>query len=292
MRQYLKINGRRFLVLSGFTFAFIISPAILRGQTPSSEGAVPGRATTQAKGETAKDQLSSDPEKGKWSVKVSKGTPQTFSVKSKEAKLSEITEELSRILKVPVKLSSIMVKQRVTVDLAGMNIEAVIRMLAPHAYIDYEIGGGQFQPQILAIYLQALNERPPSINETVKGNSEAILIEGDTEEGTGDAETQKKREEAMPLKVSYAKNQISVRANKQPLSVVLSKIASEVGIPFEMRFDDPELIDVEFNNYTLDQAVRSLSPAARYFYRTDLQTYDIQPLRIALLAPATTKSED
>jgi antitoxin component of RelBE/YafQ-DinJ toxin-antitoxin module len=119
----------------------------------------------------------------------------------------------------------------------------------------------------------------------VKGTSEAILIEGDTEEGTGDEEAQKKRDEENPLKVSYARNNLSVRARKQPLTVVLFKIASELGIPFELRYESPEVVDVDFNNYTVEQAIRGLSPAVRLFYRTDLQTYEMQPLRIVLGAP-------
>ena len=138
-------------------------------------------------------------------------------------------------------------------------------------------------------YLQALNERPPSTTAAVHGSSEAILIEGDTEEGT-DNEAQKKKEEEDPLRVTFANNQLSVRARKQPLSVVLYKIASEVGVPFEMRYESPEVIDVEFNNYSIDQAVRSLSPEVRFYYRLDLQTFQIQPLRLALVAPSAAKS--
>ena len=164
-----------------------------------------------------------------------------------------------------------MAKQRVTLDFAGLNLEATMRMLAPQVYIDYVAGGSDIEPKPLAIYLQALNERPPSANATVHGSSEAILIEGNTEEGTdGDAQ---KKEEEDPLKVAFANNQLSVRAHKQPLSVVLYKIANEIGVPFEMRYESPEIIDIEFNNYSLDQAVRSLSPEVRSYYRQDLQTF-------------------
>jgi hypothetical protein len=45
------------------------------------------------------------------------------------------------------------------------------------------------------------------------------------------------------------------------------------------------VVDVDFNNYTVEQAIRGLSPAVRLLYRTDLQTYDVQPLRIVLAAP-------
>ena len=163
-------------------------------------------------------------------------------------------------------------------------------MLAPQGYIDYVAGGeGGDEPKPLALYLQGANERPPSTTAAVRGNSEAILIEGDTEDGT-DSEAQRKREAEDPLRVTWANNQLSVRARKQPLSVVLFKIASEVGVPFEMRYESAEMVDVEFQNYPLDQAFRSLSPGVRFYYRVDLQTFQVQPLRLALLPPAVPRT--
>jgi hypothetical protein len=223
-----------------------------------------------------------------WSVKMSKAAPYTFTVKATEARLSELAGEISRLVKVPVTLSSVMQKQRVTLDFGGLNLDAMLRMLAPQPVVDYEVGGDDPQPRPLAIYLQALNERPPSPSPEMRGNSEAILIEGDTEEGTERAA--KKKEEEDPLKVSYANNQLSVRARKQPLSVVLFKVANEVGVPFDLRFESTQIIDVEFDNQPLDQAVRSLSPEVRLYYRQDLQTFQIQPIRLALISPAAARS--
>ncbi len=221
---------------------------------------------------------------------MSKGAPYTFTMKAKESPLSEIAAELSKLSKVPVTLSPLMAKQKVSLDFAGLNLEATLRMLAPQAYVDYVAGGENGdEPKPLALYLQGANEKAPSTTATVRGNSEAILIEGDTEEGT-DSEAQKKREEETPLRVTLANNQLSVRARKQPLSVVLFRIASEVGVPFEMRYESAELVDVEFQNYPLDQAFRSLSPGVRFFYRVDLQTFQVQPLRLALLPPAVPRT--
>jgi hypothetical protein len=281
------LRWRQAFVISGFMLALLASTASIFATgmaIPVGQQATPGAekkpAQTAAGGET---------EAKPWSVKVSKAAPRTFTIKAKEASLPEITAELSRQLKVPVSLSSLMAKQRVSLDFGGLNLEATLRMLAPQAYVDYVAGGNDVQPRPLAIYLQALNERPPSTTAAVHGSSEAILIEGDTEEGT-DNEAQKKKEEEDPLRVTFANNQLSVRARKQPLSVVLYKIASEVGVPFEMRYESPEVIDVEFNNYSIDQAVRSLSPAVRFYYRLDLQTFQVQPLRLALVAPSAPKS--
>jgi len=274
-----KLSGsRRAVVVSVFALALLTASApIFAIQKPNPDEQKAGAASDKK------------PEEKPWSVRMSKGAPHTFTVKAKEANLPEITAELSRLLKVPVSLSPLMSKQRVSLDFGGLNLEATLRMLAPQSSIDYVSGGDDPQPRPLAIYLQALNERPPSLTETVRGTNEAILIEGDTEEGTGGDE-QKKKEEEDPLRVTFANNTLSVRARKQPLSVVLYKIATEVGVPFEMRFESPEVVDVEFTNYTVEQAVRSLSPGVRFYYRLDLQTFQVQPLRIALVAPSAPKS--
>ncbi len=133
-----------------------------------------------------------------WSVRMSKVAPHTFTVKAKDAALSEITGELSRLLKVPFTLTPLMGKQKVTLEFGGLNLEATLRMLAPQSYVDYVAGGQGDEPKALAVYLQGLNEPVPSMNAAVRGSSEAILIEGDTEEGTNTDEQKKKEEETRP----------------------------------------------------------------------------------------------
>jgi hypothetical protein len=273
-------NWRRALPAVGFALAAAFAPASIFAarQAPTGQKpAEPAPAQTQ-------------PAAKSWSVRMSKGDPHTFTVKAKESALSEIAAELARLTKVPVTLSPLMAKQKVSLDFAGLNLEATLRMLAPQGYVDYVAGGeGGDEPKPLALYLQGANEKAPSTTAAVRGNSEAILIEGDTEEGT-DSEAQKKREEEDPLRVSWTNNQLSVRARKQPLSVVLFKIASEVGVPFEMRYESVELVDVEFQNFPLEQAFRSISPGVRFYYRVDLQTFQVQPLRLALMPPAAPRT--
>ncbi|HVF66764.1 MAG TPA: hypothetical protein VM914_03820 [Pyrinomonadaceae bacterium] len=222
-----------------------------------------------------------------WSVKMSKSAPHTFTVKAAGSKLSEVVAEISRLAKVPVTLSPSMQKQRVSLDFGGLNFDATLRMLAPQPVVDYESGGDDPQPRALAVYLQGSNETPPAPGPEMRGTSQAILIEGDTEEGT---EREAQKEEEDPLRVTYSNSQLSVHAKKQPLSVVLFKIANELGVPFDLRHESPLLIDVEFDGRPVDQAVRSLSPEVRLYYRQDLQTFQIQPLRLALVSPAAAKS--
>lgn len=226
--------------------------------------------------------------KGTWRLSVSKAAPFLISIKAADGSLTEIAAALGRKLKVPVNLSSLMQQQRVTVDFNGLGLDAALRVLAPQVYVDYEIGGDlSGQSKILAVYMTGLNEKPPVINAGVKGGAEAVLIEGNTEEGTEEYEKAKEKEESF-LTVAYAKNQLTVRAKKQPLSVVLYKVASEMGVPFDLRYEGNEIVDVNFSNYAPDQAMRTISPLVRFYYRADLQTFEIQPIRIALVAPAKT----
>lgn len=271
-------------------FATLLAVLVFNQATATAQQP-PARTVERGTVENERSESKRLKEKGPWSLRMSKETPTTYTLKAKEARLGEITDELARPLKAPVIVSPLLEKQRVTLEFSGMTLESTIRMLSPQAYIDYVTGGDdQSQPKVMAVYMNALNEKPPSLTQVVNGNSEAILIEGDTEDGVGDEATQKKRDEEHRLKVSFAKNNLSVRARKQPLSVVLFKIAGELGIPFEMRYESPEIVDVEFKNYSVEQALRSLSTSVRLFYRADLQTYDIQPLRIVLRPPVPAKS--
>jgi hypothetical protein len=288
MKQCELTTPRSFGISFAVSLLLVVACAVIAAAAQQQPGAVkPADSNTK----TPAQQATPKDDRGTWRVRVTKGPPQTFSVKAKEARASDIANDIARRLKVSVLLSPVMQKRRVTLDFAGLTLDAALRMLAPKPYIDYEVGGADaMQPKVLAIYLYALNERPPDASVALGNKSEAILIEGDTEEGTEEYERRKKKEEPEPLTVTFSQNQLSVKARHQPLTVVLYKVATEVGIPFEMRYDTTEVIDVEFSGYTLEQAVRALSPAARYYFRTDLQTFETQPLRITVVAPATPRS--
>ena len=96
----------------------------------------------------------------------------------------------------PVLLSPVMQKAKVTVDFLELPLETALRLIAPQPFVvDYELSGdGSTMPKVVAIYLYAVNEPPPSESAVVRGDSEAILISGDTEEGTeAEGEKESKR---------------------------------------------------------------------------------------------------
>ena len=257
-----------------------------RQQQPAPK--LPPQAAQPAKPET-KAAPPAEPkgkEKGTWNLEVSKGTPLTYSLKAANAPLTDIAAEIGRKLKAPISLSPLMGKQKVTTEFSGLTFDAALRMLAPQVFIDYEVGGDAVaEPKVLAVYLYAFNEAPPALSAAVKNSSEAMLIEGDTEEGTEEYE---KRKKESSLEITYTRNQLTVHAKRQPLTVVLYKIANEIGVPFDLRHESAEIVDVNFTNFALDQAMRLISPSVRFYFRADLQTSQILPLRIALVAPAKT----
>ena len=219
-----------------------------------------------------------------FTLTVSKTAPYTVSLAAKNARLTEVAAQLTRRLNVPVRVSPQLAERRVTVEFEGLGLEGALRMIAPHPYVDY-VGGGDDQGQArpLAVYLYAADEPAPSIHETVKSNTEALLIEGNTEEGTEEYEKNKPEE---PVQVTFTNNRLGVRARKQPLGAVAYKVASVMGVPFDLAADSPEvvsaLVDAEFSGYTFEQAMRAISPAVRFYYRADLLNYETQPIRVVL----------
>jgi len=227
-----------------------------------------------------------------FTLRVTKqGPARVYKLVAKNAKVSDIAADLARQIDAPVQLSPLMQRQRVTVEFSDLDLEAALRFLAPVPLVDYVAGGADDasgQPKPLAIYLYAVNETQPSLNETVKSNSEAFLIEGHTEEGTEEYEKKKKEE---PLEIAFANNRLSVRAEKQPLSIVLVKVAGALGIPFELNDNAAEVVNVNFQQYPVDQAMRSISTSVRFYYRADLSTSEKYPIRLALSAPSARPGE-
>ncbi len=84
-------------------------------------------------------------------------------LRANEASVAEIAAKLSKEFDIPVLLSPVMQKARVTIEFEGMPLEGAVRMIAPQPYADYEISGdGSTMAKMVALYLHALNEPAPS----------------------------------------------------------------------------------------------------------------------------------
>ncbi|HET6671349.1 MAG TPA: hypothetical protein VFH15_14070 [Pyrinomonadaceae bacterium] len=248
---------------------------------PAAANEKPADKQTATPGETPKGKEA----KGKFTLKVASGPVRAVDLKANAASVAEIAAKLSKEFEIPVLLSPVMQKARVSIEFESMPLEGAVRMIAPQPYADYEISGdGSTMAKIVALYLYALNEPPPSESAVVRGDSEAILISGDTEEGT---ERAAKDEQETSLSVKIERNQFTVHAVKQPLTAVLYEIATKVDIPFEMKYDSSEVVNVDLKNATIEQVVRTLSPNIRLYQRTDLQTYETRPLRLVLAQPTS-----
>ena len=203
-----------------------------------------------------------------------------ISLKAKEIKLKEIAAELSKKLKIPVAVSSIMEKHVVTTNYSDLVLEPAMQMLAPQVYIDYEVDTTPgVQPRPLAIYLQGYNERPPSETAVVRGNSDVMVIEGNTEDEPESTEAEQE------LKVTYTKGELSVTARKQPLVVVLYGIANELGIPLEVKNEVTDLVTTNITKTSVESALQQLGPNIRLYLRANLMLQERRPLRLVLVGP-------
>jgi hypothetical protein len=222
--------------------------------------------------------------KASFTLTTKKGPVTSFTLRSKEAKLPEITAELSKRLKVPVFLSPVMEKHLVSVDFSDLTLEPALQLLAPQVFIDYQVSSMQQVP--LGIYLWGYNEVPPATNAVVPSSSQAMLIEGDTEDGVEPTtEEARKRLEEKPLRISMLNYNLTIRAKKQPLTLIVLKVGEELGVPVELRDEPRDEITTDIVGVPWEDAIQRLSPNIRIYVRADLMRLERRPLRMVLMAP-------
>lgn len=256
-------------------FCLIAATAVV-SQTESStqNPTAPNKPDQTDKGQPAKPKLP-------FTLRITDDQIIGVSLKAQNVKVKEITTELSRRLKIPIFVSAILEKHQVTTNFTDLVLEPAMQMLAPQVFIDYEIDStpGK-QPRPVGIYLQGYNESPPADNAVVKGNSDVMVIEGNTED-TPEATAESEQE----LKVTYEKGSLSVKAKKEPLIAVLYGIANELGIPLEVKNEVADLVTVNIAKSSVESALQQLGPNIRLYIRTDLQIQEKRPLRLVLVAP-------
>lgn len=209
-------------------------------------------------------------------VRIDSEAPYFITLRAKDLPLTEVAAELSRQLKVPVILSKVMQRQRVSTDFEAVPLETALRMLAPFPYVHYELRGGG-APKCLGVYLNAYNEPPPQ--PKVASKSMAFIIQGNTE-STGAADT---NAPDNPLRILYDKNRLTVIARKQPLSTVLDRLATELGISLVMPQVSDEIVDLDFKELPLDEAIRRFPSSVRMQVTSDVQHILMMPLLIELV---------
>ena len=200
-----------------------------------------------------------------------------ISLKAEKARMSDVAQELSKRLKVPVQLGKETQNQLLTVEFSELTLEPALQMLAPQVYVDYEINTGAQMPKPLGIYLLDANQGEPPLSTEVNGSVQSMLIEGNTEDGV------KPESEEPSLRITFEKNLLTVKAKKQPLSLVLLKIGEELGIPVDIQEQNVgTVVDAEISKLPVEDVVRQLSPHIRLYLRADLTRAERRALRIVL----------
>src|SRR5688500_19264554 len=118
-----------------------------------------------------------------------------ISLKAEKAKMSEVAQELSKRLKVPVFLGPQRQNELLSIEFSELTLEPALQLLSPTVYVDYEIdSGGQTPPRVLGIFLYHANQGERPASAVVHGSTPPRLIEGDTEHGVATAADDKQRQ--------------------------------------------------------------------------------------------------
>ena len=223
-----------------------------------------------------------------YSIKIKKSPILNISIKAEKAKMSEVAQDLSKQLKVPIFLGPEREHELLTIEFNELTLEPALQLMSPTVYVDYEIDTGSgAAPKPLGIYFFDTNQGEPPLTAVVNGSTQSMLIEGNTEDGV-EPETaeDKQKVEEQPLKVSFKDNLLTVKAKKQPLSLVLLKIGEELGIPVDIQeASNAAIIDAEFSKLPIEDLVRQLSPHIRLYLRADLTRAERLALRLVLAEP-------
>ena len=208
-----------------------------------------------------------------------------ISLKAEKAKMSEVSQELSKKLKTPIFLGPERENELITVEFSELTLEPALQLMSPTVYVDYEIDTGSgAPPKPLGIFFYDANQSEPPATAVVTGSNQSMLIEGNTEDGvpTEGDEAKKKEEDLL---ITYANSLLSVKAKKQPLSLVLLKIGEQLGIPIDIQTQNLSEVDVEISKLPVEDAVRQLSPNIRLFVRADLTRAEKRALRLVYAEP-------
>ncbi len=217
-----------------------------------------------------------------------------ISLKAEKAKMSDVAQELSKQLKVPIFLGPERQNELLTIEFSELMLEPALQLLSPTVYVDYEIDSGSGgPPKALGIFLFDPSQGEPPLTAVITGSTQSFLIEGNTEDGVEpQTEEGKKKLEEQPLRVSFKDNLLTVKSKKQPLALVLLKIGEELGIPVDIQQQNAAVVDADISKLPVEDVVRQLSPNIRLFLRADLTRAERRALRLVLAEPVKTAEQD
>jgi hypothetical protein len=246
----------------------------------------------EAKVEQSKQSADKSKDKLGFALSVKTTPLLNISLKADKVKLVDVAAELSKRLKTPVVVASALQSEVVSIEFSGLTLEPAMQLMAPAAYVDYEIEtSGNTPPKPLGIYFWDADAGEPSITASIQSSTQSMLIEGDTEDGVEpQTDADKKRLEEQPLRIQFQENKLSIKAKKQPLVLVLLKVGEELGIPVDIQFESEDIVDIELSKMSVEDAVKKLSPNIKLFVRADLLHAERRVLRMVLTDPTKTTS--
>lgn len=232
--------------------------------------------------------------KPSFSIKVRTRPILNISLKADKAKMSDVAQELSQKLKTPIFLGPERQNETISVEFSELTLEPALRLLSPTVFVDYEIDTGSNEPpKPLGIFFYDTNQGEPPLTAVITGSSQSLLVEGNTEDGVEPTTDEgKKKVEEQPLRVSLQNNQLTVKARKQPLPLVLLKIGEELGIPVDIQAQSIAIVDTEISKLPVEDVVRQLSPHIRLFVRADLTRGEKRALRLVLAEPVKANAAE
>jgi hypothetical protein len=216
-----------------------------------------------------------------------------ISLKADKAKVAEVAQELSKRLKTPIFLGPERQDELLTIEFSELTLEPALQLMSPTVYVDYEIDTGSATPKPLGIYFYDANQGEPPLTAVISNSTQSMLIEGNTEDGVEPAdEEEKKKLEEQPLRITFQDNLLSVKAVKQPLSLVLLKIGEQIGIPVDIQQPSEHVVDTQISKLPVEDVVRQLSPNIRLFLRADLTRAERRALRLVLAEPLKANQQN
>lgn len=276
---------------SQFTKSALVILALLVCVTTglSQQPGQPGQASQADKKPAEKDskaQTAKPAAKLPYTLTVKTRPILNISLKAEKANVADVAQELSKKIKAPIFLGTERQKEPLSIEFSELTLEPALQLLSPTVYVDYEIDvGSQEPPRVLGIFLYDANQGEPPLTAVVHGSSQSMLIEGNTEDGIETEGDDEKKKEEEPLRVTYENDVLSVKARKQPLSLIMLKIGETIGIPVDIQDERMEAVDVNISKLSVEDAVRQLAPNIKLFVRADLTRAERRALRLVLTQP-------